>query len=140
MRNILPPPTHHHPCGTSRDRRRDGMTRWRIRPPATVAASMMLLVISATATAQIPEERGFAIAREAAQRDSGYHDLTAELTVVLRNRDGEERSAERSESRPLTTATGMPRRRQARRRLGQISVSSEIKRAGDRRFKVLSTL
>ena len=63
-----------------------------ICPAASVAASMMLLAIPVAAPAQTPEERGFAIAREAAQRDRGYHDFTAELTVVLRNRDGEERT------------------------------------------------
>ncbi len=92
MRKIVPRSRTNRPCGTSRGHRRDGRTRRGIHPAATVAASTLLFVIAATATAQTPEEKGFAIAREAAHRDTGYHDLTAELTVVLRNRNGEERS------------------------------------------------
>ncbi len=37
-----------------------------------------------------PEERGLAIAVEADMRDSGFRDFQAELTMVLRNRHGEE--------------------------------------------------
>jgi outer membrane lipoprotein-sorting protein len=36
------------------------------------------------------EERGLAIAREADRRDSGFQDNTAELEMILRNRQGEE--------------------------------------------------
>jgi len=36
------------------------------------------------------EERGLAIAREADRRDSGFQDYTADLEMILRNRQGEE--------------------------------------------------
>jgi len=42
------------------------------------------------ARAQTPEERGLAIAREADRRDSGYGDVTARMTMILRNRQGDE--------------------------------------------------
>ena len=66
--------------------------RSRTNHRAATVVALMLLVIPATAIAQTPEERGFAIAREAAQRDTGYHDFAAQLTVVLRNRNGDERT------------------------------------------------
>ncbi len=41
-------------------------------------------------SAVTPEERGLAIAVEADRRDAGFEDFTAELTMVLRNRHGQE--------------------------------------------------
>lgn len=40
--------------------------------------------------AQTPEEKGLAIAQEADHRDQGFHDFTATMVMVLRNRHGEE--------------------------------------------------
>ena len=40
--------------------------------------------------AETPEEKGLAIAQEADRRDSGYHDYRAEMTMLLRNKQGEE--------------------------------------------------
>ncbi len=43
-----------------------------------------------TVVAQDPEVRGLEIAAEADRRDSGYRDITAELTMTLRSRNGRE--------------------------------------------------
>lgn len=40
--------------------------------------------------AESPEEKGLAIAIEADRRDEGFHDSTADLEMVLRNRQGQE--------------------------------------------------
>jgi len=40
--------------------------------------------------AETPEEKGMAIAVESDRRDTGFGDLTAELTMLLKNRQGEE--------------------------------------------------
>jgi outer membrane lipoprotein-sorting protein len=52
------------------------------------------LADSSPAPAQTAEERGLAIARQAERRSSGYADYTARLTMVLRTRDGRERTRE----------------------------------------------
>ena len=44
----------------------------------------------AIASAATPEEKGLAIAREADRRNNGFGDFTAELLMILRNRQGEE--------------------------------------------------
>lgn len=49
-----------------------------------------LIMTTGVAAAQTPAEKGLAIAREAEQRDSGWKDETSDLTMVLRNRRGEE--------------------------------------------------
>ncbi len=48
----------------------------------------MLLPFSAAA--QTPEERGFAIAREADRRDHGFGDYTLDMLMILKNRHGQE--------------------------------------------------
>lgn len=48
------------------------------------------LVFAGNAPAQSVEEKGLAIAREAERRDTGFGDLSAELTMVLHNRAGDE--------------------------------------------------
>ncbi|WP_286293935.1 outer membrane lipoprotein-sorting protein [Methylomarinovum tepidoasis] len=59
-------------------------------PIATVCLlCLLLLVWSAPAPAQTPEERGLEIAREADRRDQGWQTFSADLTMVLRNREGE---------------------------------------------------
>ncbi len=40
--------------------------------------------------AQSPEEKGLEIAKEVNRRDDGFHDYSAELTMTLRNKQGEE--------------------------------------------------
>ncbi|MDT8387575.1 MAG: outer membrane lipoprotein-sorting protein [Thiogranum sp.] len=50
----------------------------------------ILLSLSFSAFAQTPEQKGFEIALEADRRDSGFHDSTATLNMVLRNRQGDE--------------------------------------------------
>lgn len=44
--------------------------------------------------AQTAEERGRTIAQEAYRRDSGFHDMTAVLTMVIRSANGRERTWE----------------------------------------------
>lgn len=54
---------------------------------------MVLAIVAAApwpARAETAEERGLAIAREADRRDSGYGDVTARMTMILRNRQGDE--------------------------------------------------
>lgn len=54
---------------------------------------LLLILCSLTAMplyAETPEEKGLAIAQEADRRDSGYHDYRAEMTMLLRNKQGEE--------------------------------------------------
>ncbi len=51
-------------------------------------------MVAAPARAETPEEKGLAIAREADRRDDGFGDLTARLTMVLRNRRGDESTRE----------------------------------------------
>ncbi len=48
------------------------------------------LIIAGSAIADDAAEQGLAIATEADRRDTGWHDLRAELTMLLRNRQGEE--------------------------------------------------
>ena len=54
---------------------------------ATVAG---LMGLSATVSAQTPQEQGLAIAKEADRRDVGFGDVISDLKMVLRNRYGEE--------------------------------------------------
>jgi len=60
----------------------------------SVALVALAVLAAAPAAAQSAEERGLEIAREADRRDSGFGDQTAELTMVLRNRHGEESTRE----------------------------------------------
>jgi len=48
------------------------------------------LLLPLAGLAQTPQERGLEIAREVDQRDTGWHDLKASMTMLLRNRQGEE--------------------------------------------------
>ena len=59
-----------------------------------IAASLLLPSIVSLAEAQTPEQAGRDIAVEADRRARGYHDFTARLTMVLRNRDGKEKTRE----------------------------------------------
>ncbi len=51
---------------------------------------LILLGLSFSATAQTPEEKGLEIAVETDRRDTGFHDSTASMRMLLRNRQGEE--------------------------------------------------
>ncbi len=60
---------------------------------AILGASVVALSITvplATTWAQTPEERGLEIAEEADQRDTGFGDSASTMTMVLRNRHGQE--------------------------------------------------
>jgi hypothetical protein len=49
-----------------------------------------ILLSAAALVAQTPEERGLQIAQEADKRDEGFVNLEATLTMILRNRHGQE--------------------------------------------------
>jgi outer membrane lipoprotein-sorting protein len=51
---------------------------------------LMLLLLPYLATAESPEEKGLAIAGEAEMRDAGFQDFTADMRMVLKNRNGQE--------------------------------------------------
>jgi outer membrane lipoprotein-sorting protein len=51
---------------------------------------MVLLVMSVYVQAETPEERGLAIVNEADLRDTGYQDYQATMTMLLRNKHGEQ--------------------------------------------------
>lgn len=53
-------------------------------------AIMALAFFSATASAETPEEKGLAIALEADKRNTGWQDSSADMTMTLRNKRGEE--------------------------------------------------
>lgn len=50
----------------------------------------LLLLLPLGASAETPEEKGLAIAREADRRDTGFLDFTADMRMILRNRHGQE--------------------------------------------------
>lgn len=52
-------------------------------------ALTILLGFTLNSHAQTPEERGLEIAKEADRRDNGYQDMTAQLTMELRNKQGD---------------------------------------------------
>lgn len=56
----------------------------------TVLLVCCLSLMPYDAAAETPQARGLAIAIEADRRDSGYRDIIAKLTMVLRNRQGQE--------------------------------------------------
>ena len=49
-----------------------------------------ILLSTAALVAQTPEERGLQIAQEADKRDEGFGDIKVKLTMILRNRHGQE--------------------------------------------------
>ncbi len=52
--------------------------------------SLLSLAMAAPVLAETPEEKGLAIAVEADKRDTGFHDFKAELTMLLKNKHGDE--------------------------------------------------
>lgn len=55
-----------------------------------VASTAVSTLISTTAIAQTAQEKGLAIAIEADKRNTGWQDSTADMTMTLRNKRGEE--------------------------------------------------
>ena len=55
-----------------------------------VVAGLLFMAISAGVQAMSAEEKGLAIAVEMDQRDTGFHDMTADMVMTLRNRKGDE--------------------------------------------------
>jgi outer membrane lipoprotein-sorting protein len=51
---------------------------------------LILLSLSFSVEGATPEQRGLEIATEAERRDTGFHDSTASMKMLLRNRQGEE--------------------------------------------------
>jgi len=51
---------------------------------------LLTLLLPLATAAETPEEKGLAIAREADRRDSGFGDYTANMRMVLMNRQGQE--------------------------------------------------
>jgi outer membrane lipoprotein-sorting protein len=51
---------------------------------------LLTLLVPFAAQALTPEQRGLEIAREIEHRDTGFHDFEASMTMLLRNRHGEE--------------------------------------------------
>jgi outer membrane lipoprotein-sorting protein len=51
---------------------------------------VMQLLLPNLAAAETPEEKGLAIARETEMRDEGFQDFTADMRMVLKNRNGQE--------------------------------------------------
>ncbi len=50
----------------------------------------LLLILPSAVYATTPEERGLEIATEVDRRDTGWHDMKATMTMLLRNKHGEE--------------------------------------------------
>lgn len=55
-----------------------------------LASAVMTAILSASALAQTPAEKGLAIAVEADKRDIGFGDVKSDMTMVLRNQYGEQ--------------------------------------------------
>ena len=51
--------------------------------------ALILLLFPSVTTAQSPEEKGLAIAREADKRDTGFGDFTADMQMILMNKHGQ---------------------------------------------------
>ncbi|MFQ5546091.1 MAG: outer membrane lipoprotein-sorting protein, partial [Acidiferrobacterales bacterium] len=51
---------------------------------------LLLILLPLSSIAETPEEKGLAIAIEADRRDSGWHDQTANMIMILKNKHGQE--------------------------------------------------
>jgi outer membrane lipoprotein-sorting protein len=56
----------------------------------TLKLSLILLLLPLVAVAQTSEENGLAIAQEADRRDAGFGDFTADILMILKNKQGRE--------------------------------------------------
>lgn len=52
--------------------------------------SLFMLIAAGNVVAETPEQKGLAIATEAQRRADGYNDFTADILMILKNRQGEE--------------------------------------------------
>src|SRR3569832_308867 len=68
-----------------------------------VILALIMFGLWSVASAETTQEKGLAIATEADRRDSGFRDFTADMDMILRNRQGDE-SARRLRSRTLEVA------------------------------------
>ncbi len=57
---------------------------------SAVAIAAVIFLMSAPAVAESPEEKGLRIAREAEARDKGFGNYSADQTMILRNKRGQE--------------------------------------------------
>ncbi len=57
---------------------------------AAVFAATALTLLSSMAQAQSPQEQGLAISKESKERDLGWSDSTADMLMLLRNKQGQE--------------------------------------------------
>jgi len=57
----------------------------------TLKLSLILLLLPLVMAAQPPEENGLAIAQEADRRDAGFGDFTADILMILKNKQGREK-------------------------------------------------
>lgn len=57
----------------------------------TLKLSLILLLLPLVVAAQTPEENGLAIAQEADRRDAGFGDFTADILMILKNKQGREK-------------------------------------------------
>ncbi|WP_305800304.1 outer membrane lipoprotein-sorting protein [Thiolapillus sp.] len=55
-----------------------------------ILIALMVALTSFNALAETPEEKGLAIAQEADRRDTGWGDFQAQMSMLLKNRHGEE--------------------------------------------------
>jgi len=55
-----------------------------------ILIALMVALTSLNALAETPEEKGLAIAQEADRRDTGWGDFQAQMSMLLKNRHGEE--------------------------------------------------
>jgi len=56
----------------------------------TIATALFCLGLPLLAHAMSPEQRGLEIAKEMEYRDTGFHDFESRMSMLLRNRQGEE--------------------------------------------------
>src|SRR3569623_556764 len=68
-----------------------------------VILALIMFGLWSVASAETTQEKGLAIATEAARRDSGFRDFTADMDMILRNRLCDE-SARRLRSLTLVVA------------------------------------
>lgn len=68
-----------------------------------IILALIMFGLWSVASAETTQEKGLAIATEADRRDSGFRDFTADMDMILRNRQGDE-SARRLRSRTLEVA------------------------------------
>lgn len=65
--------------------------RWMTDALRSLGLSLSLVLgLGLPAIAQTPEEKGLAIAQEADRRDQGWEDMTVDITMLLKNKQGDE--------------------------------------------------